>query len=57
MILLYFILVKERGFGMYREEFDHYSWILDKDMHIVIYGHSGMPILCFPTQNSMANNY
>ena len=42
---------------MYREEFGHYSWILDKDMHIVIYGHGGMPVLCFPTQNSMANNY
>ena len=26
-------------------------------MHIVIYGHGGMPVLCFPTQNSMANNY
>ena len=42
---------------MYREEFSHYSWILDKDMHIVIYGHGGMPVLGFPTQNSMANNY
>ena len=42
---------------MYREEFGHYSWILDKDMRIIIYGHGGMPLLGFPTQNSMANNY
>ncbi len=42
---------------MYREEYGHYSWILDKDMRIIIYGQSGMPFLCFPTQNSMSNNY
>ena len=42
---------------MYREEYGHYSWILDKDMRIIIYGNSGMPLLCFPTQNSMSNNY
>ena len=42
---------------MYREELTHYSRILNRDMRIVIYGHGGMPILGFPTQNSMANNY
>ncbi len=42
---------------MYREEFDHHSRVLDKDMHIVIYGNGGMPLLGFPTQNSMAGNY
>ena len=48
---------EERGNNMYREEYGHYSWILDKDMRIIIYGQSGMPFLCFPTQNSMSNNY
>ena len=30
----------ERGNNMYREEYGHYSWILDKDMRIIIYGNS-----------------
>ena len=42
---------------MYREEFSHGSWILNREMHIMIYGHGGMPFLCFPTQNSMCHNY
>ena len=42
---------------MFREEAAHYSNSLGKDMHIMIHGHAGMPILCFPTQNSMCHNY
>ncbi len=40
---------------MYREEFSHWSRMLDREMHIVIYGQSGMPILFFPTQNGMCH--
>lgn len=42
---------------MYREMITHHSDALDKDMHVLIHGHGGMPILCFPTQNSMCGNY
>ena len=42
---------------MYREEITHYSNSLGRDMHILIHGHAGMPILCFPTQDSMCHNY
>ena len=34
-----------------------HSPALDKDMNILIYGHGGLPILCFPTQDSMCNNF
>ena len=42
---------------MYREEITHYSHALGRDMHIMIHGHGGMPLLCFPTQDSMCRNY
>ena len=42
---------------MYREEITHYSHALERDMHIMIHGHGGMPLLCFPTQDSMCRNY
>ena len=42
---------------MYREEITHYSHALERDMHIMIHGHGGMPVLCFPTQDSMCHNY
>ena len=42
---------------MYREEITHYAHALGRDMHIMIHGHGGMPLLCFPTQDSMCRNY
>lgn len=35
----------------------YYSNYLNKDMRLNIYGTGGLPILCFPTQDSKANNY
>ena len=42
---------------MYKEEITHYSECLSRDMHIMIYGHGGVPFLAFPTQNSLCHNY
>ena len=33
----------------------HYSQALDKEMHMMIYGHGGMPLLVFPTQDGMCH--
>ena len=42
---------------MYREEITHYSASLGREMHVSVYGHGGMPLLAFPTQDSMCHNY
>ena len=42
---------------MTREAMTHFSRILDREMHLMIYGQGGLPMLCFPTQNSMCRNY
>ena len=42
---------------MYKEEITHYSECLSRDMHIMIYGHGGVPFLAFPTQDSLCHNY
>ena len=42
---------------MFKEMLTHHSSALDRDMHIMVYGESGTPFLCFPTQNSMCRNY
>ena len=42
---------------MYTEAFTHYSQALGKEMHMMIYGHDGLPFLAFPTQDSMCRNY
>ena len=42
---------------MNREYITYYSNALGKDMHILIHGHDGLPLLMFPTQNSMCENY
>ena len=34
-------------------ELTHYSLSLAKDMHMMIYGHGGIPFLAFPTQDGM----
>ena len=41
---------------MYTEEITQYSRYLERDMHMMIYGHGGMPLLAFPTQDSMCHN-
>ncbi len=41
---------------MYREELTHYSSCLGKDMNMRIYGHGGLPLLAFPTQDSPCSN-
>ena len=42
---------------MQRFELTQYSYHLNRDMHILVHGHSGLPILAFPTQDSLCNNY
>ena len=42
---------------MYTEEITWHSQCLDRDMHIMIYGHDGVPFLAFPTQDSKCRNY
>ena len=42
---------------MYKESICHHSRSLDREMHMMIYGHDGVPLLCFPTQNSKCRNY
>ena len=42
---------------MKREEITQYSQALGREMRMMVYGHGGVPFLCFPTQNSMCRNY
>ena len=42
---------------MHREEITHRSAALNRDMHVMIHGHGGVPFLSFPTQDSMCHNY
>lgn len=42
---------------MYTEELTRYSGHLSRDMHMMVYGHGGLPLLAFPTQDSMCRNY
>ncbi len=42
---------------MDRSEITQHSFALDREMHMMIYGYGGIPLLCFPTQNSMCRNY
>ncbi len=42
---------------MYREERTLYSGALGRDMRVALYGSGGLPVLGFPTQNSMCRNY
>lgn len=42
---------------MKKEYIQHYSNCLNKEMHMMVYGHAGVPVLGFPTQNSMCHNY
>ena len=38
---------------MRTEEWTHYSPVLDREMHMMVYGHDGIPVLAFPTQDGM----
>ena len=42
---------------MVKEKLTQYSASLGKDMNIMVYGHGGVPVLGFPTQDSMCQNY
>ncbi len=42
---------------MKKEYIEHYSNSLGKQMHMCIYGHAGVPLLGFPTQDSKCYNY
>lgn len=35
----------------------HHSDVLDRDMHMMIYGHVGAPFLAFPTQDALCREY
>jgi len=42
---------------MKREYLTHYSACLERDMHILVHGDRGLPLLVFPTQDSMCTNF
>lgn len=42
---------------MNREYITQYSPCLNRDMHMLVYGHSGLDILVFPCQDAMCDNY
>ena len=42
---------------MQRYEAHHYSQVLEREMHMLVYGHDGIPFLVFPTQDSLCWNY
>ena len=42
---------------MYRKKLTHWSHSLEREMNAMVYGRKGMPLLAFPTQDSMCRNY
>ena len=42
---------------MKRDYVTHYSGWLNRDMHILVHGDRGLPVLVFPTQDSMCTNF
>lgn len=42
---------------MRREFVGHYSGALNREMHMVVYGETGVPMLVFPCQDGMSNNW
>ena len=42
---------------MQKEFITRYSQALSRDMHMMIYGHGGVPFLAFPTQNATCRNF
>ncbi len=49
--------VSGRRMEMKREKRTWHSPALDKDMTVIVYGEGGVPMLGFPTQDSMASNW
>ncbi|MBO4886940.1 MAG: esterase family protein [Firmicutes bacterium] len=47
----------KRGIVLQEEYIRHFSHSLGRDMEIMVYGHGGVPVLGFPTQNSKCHNY
>ena len=42
---------------MKREYYTHQSKCLNREMHILIHGEKGLPLLVFPTQDSTCTNF
>ena len=42
---------------MKREYYTHHSNCLNREMHILIHGEKGLPLLVFPTQDSTCTNF
>lgn len=42
---------------MQRFQLTQYSQYLQRDMHVLVHGHAGVPMLVFPCQNSMCDNF
>lgn len=42
---------------MKREYLTQYSQYLQRDMHILVYGHTGVPVIAFPCQDGMCDNW
>ena len=52
---MYVILMSERRTIMQIQSLTHDSASLGKQMHMMIYGHGGVPFLAFPTQDGMCH--
>ena len=42
---------------MKREYISQYSQCLNREMHLLVYGHTGVPLLAFPCQDGMCDNW
>lgn len=42
---------------MNREWLSHYSGYLNREMHLLAYGHTGTPVIVFPCQDGMCDNW
>ena len=42
---------------MKREYIGHYSRYLGREMHMIIHGHTGVPLVAFPCQDGMCDNW
>ena len=42
---------------MERHYYTQYSENLQREMHVLVYGYTGVPIIVFPCQDSMCDNF
>jgi esterase/lipase superfamily enzyme len=42
---------------MNREYISQYSQVLNRELHLLVYGHDGLPLLAFPCQDGMCDNW